>query len=600
MRRCWRSCASRRPTVLLERLAWGLLIALVGVGAWTIRGGRDVSVSVSNPRLMRFDIATPPTSDPLSFALSPDGRQLAYVASGDGVSRLWVRPLDQTGAQPLVDTAGASFPFWSPDSQSIGFFADGELKRIDITGGRVRTLADSILGRGGTWNRENVILFSPNATEIFRVSANGGDPVAVTRVDRPRQADHRFPYFLPDGRHFVFFARGDSASGGVYLGSLDKPEAHRLLDVNAAAVISAGGHLLFVRENSLFAQALDPQRAVLVGDPMRVAEQITLTDGRHTAAMSAAAVGMLAYRTGAVTRRLAWFDRAGKEIAHVAALDTGGTSNPELSRDGRWIALDRVVNGNRDIWLVDATSGTPSRFSFDQAPDHDAVWSPDQRRIVFASNRTGVTDLYQKLSSGPGEEEALIASPQHKRPLDFSPDGRYLLYREFHSETSWDLLALPLTRDRKPSPVVRSPFEEREGQFSPDGKWVAYQSNDTGSFEIYVQAFPGPGGKIQVSTTGGAQPRWRQDGKELFYIGLDGRMMAVSMQMAAGGEVLQAATPVGLFPTRIAEGPVSSSNNKHQYAVGVDGRRFLINVVPEGAPAPPISIIVAWDAQLRK
>ena len=528
--------ASRRPAVLLERLAWGLLVALVGVAAWTVRGGRDVRVPMSELRLMRFDIATPPTSDPLSFALSPDGRQLAYVASGDGVSQLWVRPLDQISAQPLAGTAGALFPFWSPDSQSIGFFADGRLKRIQATGGPPRTLADAIIGRGGTWSRENIILFSPNSGEIFRVSADGGEPVAVTHVERPRQANHRFPCFLPDGRHFLFYAQGDSASRGVYLGSLDKPETQRLLDVNEAAVISAGGQVLFVRENSLFVQALDAQRAVLVGDPVRVAEDVTLTDGLNTAAMSAAAVGTLAYRTGAINRRLAWFDRTGREIALVGGADTGVASNPELSRDGNRIALDRVVNGNRDIWLVDAMGGTPNRFSFNQVPEYDAVWSPDQTRIVFASNRTGVTDLYQKLSSGAGEEEPLIASPQHKRPLDFSPDGHYLLYREFHSGTSWDLLALPLAGDRKPMPVVQSRFEEREGQFSPDGKWVAYQANDdTGSFEIYVQAFPGPGGKRQVSTTGGAQPRWRRDGKELFYIGLDGRMMAVPIQVGVGG-----------------------------------------------------------------
>jgi hypothetical protein len=226
-----------------------------------------------------------------SFALSPDGRQLAYVASGDGVSQLWVRPLDQIRAQPLAGTAGALFPFWSPDSQSIGFFADGKLKRIQATGGPPRTLANAIIGRGGTWSRENVILFSPNSGEIFRVSANGDEPVAVTRVERPRQANHRFPCFLPDGRRFIFYAQGDSASRGVYLGSLDEPETHRLLDVNEAAVISAGGHVLYVRENSLFVQALDPQRAVLIGDPVRVAEEVTLTDGLNTAAMSAAANG---------------------------------------------------------------------------------------------------------------------------------------------------------------------------------------------------------------------------------------------------------------------------------------------------------------------
>ena len=590
---------SGRSAVLLERLAWGLLVALVGIAIWTVRGG-DVRVPMSEPRLIRFDIATPPTSDPLSFALSPDGRQLAYVASGDDVSRLWVRPLDQTSAHALAGTAGALFPFWSPDSQSIGFFADGKLKRIQAAGGPPRTVADAIIGRGGTWSRDNVILFSPNSGEIFRVSANGGEPVPVTRVERPRQANHRFPSFLPDGRHFLFYAQGDAASRGVYLGSLDKPETQRLLDVNEAAVISAGGDVLFVRENSLFVQALDPQRAVLVGDPVRVAEDVTLTDGLNTAAMSAAAVGTLAYRTGAIKGRLAWFDRAGREIAVVGA-DFGVASNPELSDDGDRIALDRVVNGNRDIWLVDAMGGTPSRFSFNQVPEYDAVWSPDQTRIVFASNRTGVTDLYQKSSSGAGEEVPLFASPQHKRPLDFSPDGRFLLYREFHSETSWDLLALPLAGDRKPSPVAQSRFEEREGQFSPDGKWVAYQANDTtGSFEIYVQAFPGPGGKWQVSTTGGAQPRWRQDGKELFYIGLDGRMMAVSIQMGVGGKALDFEAPVALFSTRIAEGPVPASNNKHQFAVAVDGRRFLINVVPEGAPPPPISIVLDWDAHLRK
>lgn len=585
-----------------ERLGWVLLTAaLVGVAAFAVWAALAPRELASESLVMRFDIATPPTSDTVSFALSPDGRQLTFVAMGNDGLQLWLRPLDQWTAQPLAGTAGASFPFWSPDSRSIGFFAESKLKRIDIAGGATQTLANAIIGRGGTWNRDGVILFSPTAAELFRMPASGGEPVAVTRVARPEQANHRFPWFLPDGRHFVFFAQGGPAGRGVYLGSLDETETHRLLDSYASAVVGSDGRLLFARDGTLFAQGLDVGRGVLTGAAIQVPDLITFDDGRNVAQVSASAAGALAFRAGARDgeRRLAWFDRSGTEIRALGPADRGGSSNPELSVDGGRVALDVSVNGNRDIWVVETTQAARRRLTFDQAVDVDATWSPDGKRIAFASNRKGVNDLYEKSSSGAGGERELLVSSRHKRPLDFSRDGRYLLYREFDLKTGWDLLALPLGGDRTPVALVQTRFEEREGQFSPDGKFIAYQSNETGRFEIYVQPFPGPGGKWQVSATGGAQPRWRADGKELFYIDLDGHVTAVSIQLALSGSSIEAGTPEALFQADPAEGPLPSSN-KHQYAVSSDGRRFLMNVGVKGAVAPPISIVLNWAEGLRK
>jgi Tol biopolymer transport system component len=580
-------------------LAWSLVAVLLVVAL--VLGGVAVihfrEVPAEAPA-MRFEVMTPPTSEPTSLAISPNGRLLVFVASTEGEQRLWLRPLDQVKAQPLAGTEGARYPFWSPDSRSIGFFAGGKVKRMDIEGGKPQVVANASEGFGGTWNRDGVIVFAPSfETPLYRVSAAGGNPVAITQLDPPRQIGQRFPQFLPDGRHLLFLAQG--ADRETYLASLDSAGVKRLIEADTVAIFAPVGYLLFMRQGTLFAQPFAPAREQLGGDAISVADSLAFDPVFNIGGFSVSETGMLAYRAGGGTsrRRLAWFDRAGNEVGTVGASDENAPVYPELSPDGRRVAVNRTVQGNEDVWLIDTGRGALSRFTFDVAIDIFPIWSPDGSRIVFASNRKGSYDLYQKTSSGAGREELLLESSLIKLPNDWSPDGRFLLYRQEDPKTGADLWVLPLSGERKPFPFVNTNFDERNGQFSPDGRWVAYQSNESGRFEIYVQPFPGPGGKWQVSTGGGVDPRWRHDGKELFYIASDGKLMSAAVQRS--GQTLEASTPVALFQTRIVGGNLSNTQ-RQQYAVAPDGKRFLVNTIADESTASPIIIVTNWTAGLKK
>src|SRR5262245_52949858 len=336
----------------------------------------------------RLEIVTPPTGSPASFAISPDGRKVVFETSIEGRSSLSLRSLDSTSLRQLPGTDGASNPFWSPDSASVGFFAEGKLKRIDIDSGSLRMLASAPTGRGGTWSRSGVILFTPDvAGPVFRISASGdGEPVAVTRVDAPRQGNHRFPQFLPDGRHFLYYVIGTPEARGVYVGQLEGPALPRLLDADAAAVYASSGQLLFVRRGTLFAQGFDPVRLELSADSYRVAEQV-IVDNANRAAISASAAGPIIYRSGSSggQKQFVWFDRSGKEIGKVGNPDFWGNSS--LSPDGSQVAMNRTVDGNMDVWLLELRRSLLRRFTLDPANDTGAIWSPDGGSIVFSSNR---------------------------------------------------------------------------------------------------------------------------------------------------------------------------------------------------------------------
>jgi Tol biopolymer transport system component len=537
---------------------------------------------------MRVDIVTPSTPDPVSFAVSPDNRRLVFVASGDGPPRLWLRPLDAVSAQPLSGTEGATYPFWSPDSRSVAFFAGTKLKRIDIGGGLPQNLADALNGRGGTWNADGVILFAPNTSmSLLRVPATGGEATPTTKLDGPRQTSHRFPHFLPGGRQFLFYATGVVEARGVYLGSLDASETKRLTAADTPASYAPPGWLLFIRQGTLVGRRFDPSRAELVGDAVTIAEAVGFDGSVIAGAFSVSAEGLVAYRGGASRRQLTWFDRSGKPVGTLGAPDENGLANPALSPDGRRVMVDRNVQSNIDVWLLD--SARTSRFTYDANTDNFPIWSLNGTRIVFRSNRKGAFDLYQKPLSGEGSEELLVESPQVKTALDWSPDGRFLLYQSVDPDTATDLWVLPTTGDRKPFVFLRTNFEERYAQFSPDGQWVAYQSNEAGQDEIYVRRFPGPGGQWQTSTGGGRLPRWRRDGKELYYIAPDGKLMAVPIE--ARSTTIEAGTPRALFQTRIIFGP--SSTQRQQYDVAPDGR-FLINVPTEDTAGAPITLLLNW------
>jgi Tol biopolymer transport system component len=300
------------------------------------------------------------------------------------------------------------------------------------------------------------------------------------------------------------------------------------------------------------------------------------------------------------TRQLTWLDRSGKTVGYVGAPDAAGLNAVELSPDGKRVAVYRAVNSsNSDIWLFDTARGVPTRFTFDAAADSQPLWSPDGSRVVFNSNRTGPYNLYAKLSSGAGTDELLVESDRNKLPTDWSSDGRFLLYRGNDPRTGFDLWVLPMSGEKKPFPFLKTPFEEREGQFSPDGKWIAYQSNESGRFEIYVQPFPGPGGKFQISTNGGAQPRWNKNSKEIFYVSLDSKMMATPVNLSPDGQSLETSVPVAMFPVRIALGPLPGTN-KQQYAVSSDGQQFLVNLAVDEGTTPPITIIYNWKPKVSQ
>ena len=578
-----------------ERLVWLTALALVTIVAAAIVLGRWGAAPSTTPLPeMRVEINTPPTTDPTSLAISADGQTLAFVATSDGQPHLWLRPLNAVSARPLPDTDGASSPFWSPDSRSVAFFADGQLRQIGIDGGSPRALANAPGGTGGTWSRDGVILFSTLGQPILRVSDRGGDPRPATRLDA-QQGAHSLPQFLPDGRHFLYWAASGREPNGVYVGQLDGSETRRLLDADFPAVYAPPDHLFFVRQGALFAQRFDPASLALAETPFPVAEHVTSALGPRMA-VSTSAAGPVAYRTGAAgggERQLTWFDRSGHQLAHVGAPGPSAQLSPSLSPNGRRVALFRRANGNLDVWLLDVERGVPTRFTFDSADDGVPLWSRDGSRIVFNSNRKGAHDLYQKSASGAGSEEALLLqTAQHKQATDWSPDGRFLLYQSIDPPRNLNIWALPLDGDRTPFPVVQTDFEEHGGQFSPDGKWIAYVSIKSGRYEVYVRPFQRTGDEIRISTDGGDQVRWRPDGKELFYIARDGQLVAVPIRAGPSNETLVAGTPVRLFATRVG-GWVGGLPGP-QYVVASDGQRFLMNTLSGEVITSPITVILNW------
>ncbi len=536
---------------------------------------------------MHFEINTPAAANPLSFAIAPDGQKIVFTARLEGRPVLWLRSLETNSARPLSQTRDASAPFWSPDSRSVGFFADGKLKRIDLEAESVQVIANASAEFGGTWSRAGEILFTPTpSSPIFRVSANGAQaPSPVTRM-QPGHGSHRFPKFLDDGRHFVFYVLGDPA--GLYIGQLDNPDTHRLIDADAG-IYAPPGLLLFLRQRKMYAQAIDAARGQLIGSASIVDEP--LFSDRGQAPISASATGSVLYRTGPVfgRRQFVWFDRSGAELGRLGEPDDESPAAPEMSPDGRYVALHRTVNGNQDVWLLETARGVLNRLTTDLALESQPEWSPDGHSIAFNSTRNGVFDLYRKAIDGSGHEDRVLATPFPKGATDWSPDGRLLLFRSPDPKTGFDIWAVPLEGDRRPISVVQTNFDERDGQFSSDGKWIAYQSNESGQYEIYVQPFPGPGRRIRVSRSGGAQVRWRRDRKELFYIGLDSRLMAVPIQL--GNLAVETGDPKPLFSTHLGE--VLAGGSTQQYIVSDDGQRFLMNNIEE-EPISTMRLIVNW------
>jgi len=604
--------------------AVGLGVALVAVGL-SITLPRRFLETQPPPAEMRVDIVTPDTDRPVDFALSPDGRNLVFVATGEGGSRLWLRSLAATSAQPLQGTQGGYGPFWSPDSRSLGFFTGPVLKRYDLDGGGSRVLASDLAGTGansGTWGADGTIVLATGTTSpLRRVSAGGGPAVSLTKLG-DQDLGHLTPFLLPDGRRFLFLVRGvgKAESTAIYLGRLDGGERHRITAADTGGVYlpsltdrvgaaSGPGWLLWVRPGTrtLTAQRFDASTASLLGEPVTLADEVT-QDDRHSfrSATSVAASGLIAYRAGSEKPpRLSWFDRSGAAQGTLGIPEATLTT-PRVSPVGRRVAVARSVKGNADIWLLEGERSR--RFTFDDASDGSPVFSPDGASIAFRSIRDGRTEIKSKPAGGDGVEEDLWGSEKAMNLSSWSGDGRYLLFHIFDPRTTADLWAMPMVGDHTPFPVVETPALEVWGAFSPDGRWVAYQSNESGRHEIYVRPFLPPlrdgssqktaragAGPWQVSTEGGIVPVWRPDGKELYFINPSGALMAAPISVVGTG--IEPGAPVLLFSTRIYGGGEDSTGGR-QYDVGPDGR-FLINTVV-GADTAPITLIQNWNPDRKK
>ena len=557
---------------------------------------------------MRFSLAPPEkTNFAEASAISPNGQQVAFVGiNGSGVTSLWVRPLASAESRQLAGTDGALFPFWSPDSRSIGFFAGSKLRKIDATGGPSQTLAEASADpRGGAWAPDGTILFAPNILlPLMRVSASGGPVSEVTTLDAEiGQTSHRWPSFLPDGKHFIYFGRGEQAERqGLYASSVDSKESKFLV---AAAVTGTyteaegKGYLLFVRESTLMAQPFDARKLELSGEAVTLVQGILCFRnevGPTAYAAFSASTGHLVYRTGDVqTTRLTWFDRSGKALEPVT--EPGGYHGPSLSADGKKVLFGRGEGaGTQDIFLMDLLRGNTTRLTFDPATEASSVFSPDESQVVFYSGRSGNGDLYRKASSGAGKDELVMNGMNNPYPDSWSRDGKYLLFEtDGGPKTKIDLWVLPMSGDAKPFPYLQTDFLETHAQFSPDGRWVAYTSDETGRSEVYVQSFPIGGGKWQISTNGGDQAQWRGDGKEIFYLAPDRNLMAVTI---SGGTTIDPGRPVVLFQTSV---PLSGiEDDRNNYVPTRDGQRFIVNSLAEASNAQPLVLVLNWASDLKK
>jgi serine/threonine protein kinase len=580
-----------------ERLAWAAALLTLIAGALATRWLR--TNTTPPPPETHLEISTPPTHDQVSLAISPNGEHVVFVASSDGRPQLWIRSLRSGELRPLPGTDGASFPFWSPDSRSIGFFASEHLNRVDVDGGSLRAIARAPVGAGGSWNAEGVILFTPVPdSQVWRIPDSGGAP-SLAAGARPGEGGNRFPQFLPDGRHFLYYM-AEAAARGVYVGTLDGPERRRLFDADAAAVFVPPARVLFIRAGTLFGQRFDPGTLTPEGQAVPLAEGVNI-DSVGASAVSGSATGSLVYRIGSANRerQLTWFDRSGNLMERAHAPDAANSLNPALSRDGRVVALNRTVAGNADIWLLDLGRDVLSRFTSDPTPDIVPIWSPDGQRIVYAGfdkGQTGGFNLIHKPVSAESKASVLLDDEGALVPLDWSRDGRFVLYRKIDAlgrdamATAADIWALPMEGHGKPLPVAQTSFDERAGQFSPDGRWVAFESNQSGRFEIHIQQFPTPTATTVVSNGGGLQPRWGPDGTELFYIAPDGRLMAVPIRVSSGTKA-EPSAPIPLFVAPVGSTPAGGSIA--EYIVADRGQRFLMNALIQQA-ASPITVVLNW------
>jgi eukaryotic-like serine/threonine-protein kinase len=593
---------ARRASRLRRALPWAL-------GVTSILFAAIAAYFMFQPKppqgVIRFSVPQPENSELVNggmMSVSPDGRTIAFVAATgpDKPRRIWLRPLDSVTAQPIPGTEHASWPFWSPDSQQIGFFTtDDQLKKISFSGGPPQTLCEA-RGWGATWNRDGVILFSNNAS-LYRLLDTGSTPTLVVAPDPAHQViAYGFPQFLPDGRHFLVHALAPGNQGMTLgVGSLDSKTVQPLDRINSAFYYAAPGQLLYSDQNTLVARPFDAKALRFTGPAVPIVQRVSLRYGNF----AVSSTGVLAYGTGSnhvenARGQMTWFSRSGKKVSTVGQPDV--YSNPVISPDGSRLAVSKGEGDKQDIWVYDLKRGTASRLTFNPANDTNPSWSPNGSQILFSSMRNGPYDIYQKAADGLGSTEAVFqSSGQAKAIDDVSPDGNYAIYDTAGNASTTQLWALPLNGDRKPFPVVQSSLGASSAKFSPNGHYVAYASRETGRQEVYVQTFPQRTGKWQISISGGTQPMWRRDGKELFYLApVDNspeiKMMSVAVD--SGSATLEAGIPKQLFQAQLV--PLWVWRNS--YAPSPDGEQLLM-LVPAGEGNPePITVVVNWPALLKK
>ena len=578
-----------------EALAW--TVAVTAVAATLALGALLVLRRPVAPEVTRFTVGAPAGTSAISWPrVSPDGRMLVFLAADStGVAHVWVRPLDALEAHPLAEVEGNARPFWSPDSRSLAFISEGKLRKVPVSGGPAVAVCDAPGGSDGSWGRGDVILFDGGPTDTVRaVPASGGVPRGATTLDRSLgETQTGWPFFLPDGRHFLFVSYSPREQlGAIRFGTLGSLRSKVVGHTDGRVEYAPPGYLVYPNAGTLLAQPFDSRAGRTTGDPVPVGEDVAMGDASGDFSISTR--GVMAYRSEKSVQqsRLVWMGRDGRVLSDAAP--PGNYNDIALSPDGHSIAFG-VLSGqpsHSDIWVRDLVRGVSSRLTFDPADEVWPVWSPDGTRIAYAVNNGGTFHMMVKAANGVGTADSLAHVPGDQGPTDWSRDGRTILSAVFGAK-GWDVYSQPADPAGKPVVVVQTPFNEREGTLSPDGRWLAYTSSESGRPEVYVVPFPGPGGKWQVSTAGGNYPYWRGDGRELFFRAADQTVMTVPV---TAGATFVPGTPQALFKMTVR----LSQYGSRRWTVSADGQRFLANVARGDASTARFVVVTDWTAELRR